>query len=182
MYGFRFARAAELHKTSMDSHNLYLQILADLGVGGIIVFLLLVLGIVRELYVTDKSLANAERRLREALAIAPASYQNAVRAHLADIGFMHATSSAFLAFLFIRLILGVFGHDLYEIYWWLAAGVSIALANMQPTAEARTAEILRALSAADPEPPVRTQRRQPALAPSGLPARALGRASHAGRG
>jgi hypothetical protein len=139
------------------------------------VFLLLIFGIVRELYVTDKSLANAERRLTQALPAAPVSYQDSVRAHLADVQFMHATSSAFLAFLFVRLILGAFGHDLYEIYWWLAAGVSIALANMQPTAEARTAEILRAISAGDPKPPVRAPGRRPSLAPSTVTARALWR-------
>jgi hypothetical protein len=40
--------------------------------------------------------------------------------------------------------------DLYEIYWWFAAGLAIALTNLQPIAAARTAEVTSWFLAAAP--------------------------------
>lgn len=31
----------------------------------------------------------------------------------------------------MRLVLGLFGMDLYEIYWWYGAGLAIVLMGMQ---------------------------------------------------
>ena len=84
---------------------------------------------------------------------------------------MRATASAFLGYLFARLVMGLFGHDLYEIYWWLAAGASIAIVNMQPIVVARTAEIIRRTAAPRP-PPIAAPAR--VAVPSLVPARAWG--------
>jgi len=33
-------------------------------------------------------------------------------------------------FIMIRLVLGLFGMDLYEIYWWFAFSLTISLSNI----------------------------------------------------
>jgi putative inorganic carbon (hco3(-)) transporter len=159
IYSFRSARVELLGKADYDTHNLYLQVMVDLGVVGTVVFGLLIVGLWQELRSTDLTLARAEGELRAALARAPARSEEGQR-HLADICFMRATAAAFLAYVFARLVMGLFGHDLYEIYWWLAAGASIAIVNMQPIAVARTAEIIRRTMAPQP-PPVAAPRRAP---------------------
>ncbi len=168
IYAFRFARVELLGKADYDTHNLYLQLLVDLGIVGTVVFGLLLAGLWSELRSTDLTLGRTERELREALARTPGRSEEGQR-HLEDIRFMRATASAFLGYLFARLVMGLFGHDLYEIYWWLAAGASIAIVNMQPIVVARTAEIIRRMAAPRP-PPIAAPAR--VALPSLVPARA----------
>jgi Mg2+ and Co2+ transporter CorA len=47
-----------------------------------------------------------------------------------DLKLLKAVSLATTAFIIIRLTLGLFGMDLYEIYWWFAIGVTTALYSM----------------------------------------------------
>lgn len=140
---FMLARFHKLHKAPYDTHNLYLQILADLGVGGAVVFSLLVFSLLSELHQADRALARDEQQLHALLKETGAKPPSWMPQHLADVRFMRATTSAFLAFVVMRLFLGFFGHDLYEVYWWLAAGASMAIVNMYPVARARTAEIVK---------------------------------------
>jgi hypothetical protein len=51
---------------------------------------------------------------------------------------MRAVANATTSFLVIRLALGLFGHDLYEVYWWFCAGLVISLSNMCGVARQRT--------------------------------------------
>ena len=46
---------------------------------------------------------------------------------LAESQLTYATAKAIIVFIVIRLLLGVFGMDLYEIYWWFSLGISISL-------------------------------------------------------
>ena len=39
-----------------------------------------------------------------------------------------------------RLVVGLLGHDLYEIYWWFALSLTVALLNMNERAKQRTAQ------------------------------------------
>jgi hypothetical protein len=55
---------------------------------------------------------------------------------------MQAVCSATFAYIVVRLALGCFGHDLYEVYWWIACGLAIALTNIYAASIPRTAEIL----------------------------------------
>jgi putative inorganic carbon (hco3(-)) transporter len=146
IYGFRYARAREFGKIDMDTHNLYLQVLTDLGFPGMLVFLTLVTGILRELYLS-------ERRLGIRIAAVQAAAQKsglaedvraAVMVHLGDLRFLRAVAAAFLGYVVARLGLGLFGHDLYEMYWWLASGASMAIVNMMDTVDQRTAELQQA--------------------------------------
>lgn len=142
IYAFRYAREAQLGKEQYDPHNLYLQMLVEIGLPGSLLFALLMGAVWRELRSSEMALAASERQLEAMVAETPEAEQRR-RRHLADVRFMRGTASAFLAFIFTRLVLGVFGHDLYEIYWWLASGASIAIVNMTPVADARTAAIVR---------------------------------------
>jgi putative inorganic carbon (hco3(-)) transporter len=140
IYAFRYAREAQLGKEQYDPHHLYLQMLVDIGLPGSLLFALLIGAVWRELRSTEMALADGERQLQDVASATPEADERR-RRHLADVRFMRGTASAFLAFIFTRLVLGVFGHDLYEIYWWLVAGASIAIVNMKPVADARTAAI-----------------------------------------
>lgn len=141
IYAFRYAREEQLGKEQYDPHNLYLQMLVEIGLPGSLLFALLIGAVWRELRSTEMALAESERQLQDVVCATPETDERR-RRHLADVRFMRGTASAFLAFIFTRLVLGVFGHDLYEIYWWLASGASIAIVNMKPVADARTAIIV----------------------------------------
>lgn len=141
IYAFRHARLEMLGKEEYDPHTLYLQVLVDLGVLGAVVFAALLLALWRELRSTELALVTTEGRLRSAIGPGAPPAEPLVR-HLRDVRFMIAVACAFQGYVFTRLVLGLFGHDLYEIYWWLAAGASVAIVNMQPIAQARTAAAL----------------------------------------
>jgi O-antigen ligase len=146
IYGFAEARERQLGKSPMDTHNLYLQVLADLGVGGALFFGAFLVALWRELQRVEREfaaeVATVQRLLADGRVRSPAS--DALAGHLADLRFMRAVATAFLAYLAARLFLGLFGHDLYEIYWWLSAGATIALANMLGPARRRTSDLAQA--------------------------------------
>lgn len=58
--------------------------------------------------------------------------------HDRDLGLLIAVSRATGGFIFVRLVLGAFGMDLYEIYWWFGAGIAVALSGMAVTTARRT--------------------------------------------
>jgi len=105
---------------AQDTHNLYLEVATNLGAHGLIIFFGLVFAIMRSLGRTRLRLEEGIRRLRE----------DAVDdddAGLKELQFLRAVTVSVLCFVLARLTLGLFGHDLYEIYWWFGAGLAIAL-------------------------------------------------------
>ena len=62
--------------------------------------------------------------------------------HLTDLEFMEAICNSLIVFIITRLGLGIVGHDLYEVYWWFASGLAIALLNINAIAAKRTNEII----------------------------------------
>lgn len=93
----------EVFGRTQDTHNLYLEVLTNLGVLGGVFFILLVLKIIK----TNK---NSFLKFKE---------QKHYR--LADLCLVVNY------YIYIRLFLGFFGMDLYEIYWWFALGITLAL-------------------------------------------------------
>ena len=89
-----------------DTHNLYLQVLTNLGIVGGFAFVLV-------LYHIFKNLRLAERLI--------------VQCPAAERQWLHMAARAMTVFLVARLIVGMFGMDLYENYWWLAGGLSVAV-------------------------------------------------------
>ena len=59
-------------------------------------------------------------------------------AHIKDLELVVACARGLFLFVIVRLILGVFGMDLYEIYWWFAIGLTIAIFNIGRAAEEKT--------------------------------------------
>lgn len=49
---------------------------------------------------------------------------------LIDLEIIEAVALAITGFIVVRLTLGMFGMDLYEIYWWFAMGVTFSLYSM----------------------------------------------------
>ena len=88
-----------------------------------------------------------ERRFSIQIDRLSASFENKlivpyeIKKHLSDLNLMKAVCSAVFVYIITRLGLGLFGHDLYEIYWWFAAGLAIALFNINVISEKRTEEL-----------------------------------------
>ncbi|MBB3170084.1 O-antigen ligase family protein [Simiduia aestuariiviva] len=86
---------------SQDTHNLYLELLTNIGVLGFLIFLWLIFRIyklatrLQGLYEADKT-PNGR--------------------------FLYALILSLKGYLIARLALGCFGMDLYEIYWWVVLG------------------------------------------------------------
>ncbi|MHB8078493.1 MAG: O-antigen ligase family protein [Candidatus Krumholzibacteriia bacterium] len=115
-----------------DTHNLYLEVATNLGVQGFLVFLFLVGALFascrrarRRLLAQAAELA-PWRRAREL----PPRLAAAIARQVDDLRFLAAVATATAGFIYVRLVLGFFGMDLYEVYWWFGAGLAIVLLNL----------------------------------------------------
>jgi hypothetical protein len=115
-----------------DTHNLYLEVATNLGVQGFAVFVVLMVAMFRAFrrarqdYVEQRTRLKRWLRSREL----PVRLRAAVRAHDDDLRFLAEICRAAAGFVYVRLVLGFFGMDLYEVYWWFAAGLGITLLNL----------------------------------------------------
>lgn len=110
---------------NQDTHNLYLEIATNLGIQGVIVFFLFIISMLK---MFKQVATNARDKLTE---ITDGSHTNS--SLILDLKLIEATALATSAFIYVRLTLGLFGMDLYEIYWWFALGISISLYTMMNT-------------------------------------------------
>jgi putative inorganic carbon (HCO3(-)) transporter len=111
-----------------DTHNLYFEVATNLGVQGFLIWLMLIIAIFKNISRLSLDLKGQLTRL---LAGAPEKVADSgVMTHVANVRLMLAVINAVCAYLVIRLILGFFGMDLYEIYWWVVLGLVIAVHNM----------------------------------------------------
>jgi len=92
----------------LPTHNLYTQILSELGLLGGIIFFLVV-------YQTFKNLKSAHINVKES------NQEKTLKGYVIK---------ALTCFLIMRLFLGLFGDDLMENYWWIAGGLSIILLKL----------------------------------------------------
>jgi len=139
---FPAVRRARFNR-SQDTHNLYLEVATNLGVQGLIVFMALV----GAMMVAFRRTTFAFRRQRKRLArlarhggLTPGA-RRFITAHDNDLELLIATAQAGAGFILIRLVLGMFGMDLYEIYWWFAAGLAFALSGLVVRTSRRTQAI-----------------------------------------
>jgi O-antigen ligase len=129
----------QLFGRKQDTHNLYLEIATNLGIQGIIVFI----GFVSAVWIALARLRRRlDRHLEELRKLALPG--EGVAAHSADLELLLACAKSAWIFLLIRLVLGAFGMDMYEIYWWFLSGLTIALIRLNATAEQRTVEFATA--------------------------------------
>lgn len=133
-----------VYNRSQDTHNLYLEIATNIGLQGLVVFFGLIFSIFRillklqkDIFLQIKDLNTKEKKIYitdEALE----PILDGMRSHVYELQFMLAIVKSVYLFLIIRLFLGVFGHDLYEIYWWFALGITVAVWNMNTVSRNRT--------------------------------------------
>jgi len=93
---------------SQNTHNLYLEVLTNIGPIGLIVFFIFVAKIIG---INKRNIESLQENYP------PGPNQQLL------INLCKAT----IGFILMRLILGLFGMDLYEIYWWVALGFSLAI-------------------------------------------------------
>lgn len=127
-----------------DTHNLYLEIATNLGIQGLIIFALLLFKTLKLLHSINRDASEQIELLRKGMLKENDTGELAKRAkdHANDLALISATASSVFLFIMMRLILGLFGMDLYEIYWWFAFGLTIALFNMNMISTAKTNSIL----------------------------------------
>lgn len=127
---------------SQDTHNLYMEVATNLGIQGFIAFCVMVGAMMTVLHRATVAFKLQRKRLalliRNGPPLPPAARKMLSR-HDRDLQLLIAVSKATGGFIFVRLILGFFGMDLYEIYWWFGAGVATSLSGMVVTAHRRTA-------------------------------------------
>lgn len=136
---------------TQDTHNLYLEVATNLGVQGLIVFMGFVVVMMKSLLIIQKKIERQSIELKKALEFAKKQRSSivkleAVTAHLKDLAFISSTAKAVFLFISVRLALGLFGMDLYEIYWWFSLGLVVALWNMIRSTEKITEQHLHVLS------------------------------------
>jgi putative inorganic carbon (HCO3(-)) transporter len=138
VYGFRQVRN-DMFGRSQDTHNLYLEVLTNLGIQGGIAFALLIFVLIRRLRGVAGDVESQIDQIKE-------HGTKLVSEHLRDLRLLLCVSKATEYFVVIRLGLGMFGMDFYEIYWWFALGICLAIYKINFFAKKRTKEILMLIS------------------------------------
>jgi O-antigen ligase len=118
-----------------DTHNLYLEVATNLGIHGFIIFFGLIIYMIT---VLKRTKYDIDHQIHELIHVQPDKHYN-MKKHIQDLKFMSAIVLAVILFISVRLVLGMFGMDLYEIYWWFALGLTTAIYNIN----SRSREITR---------------------------------------
>ncbi len=130
-----------------DTHNLYMEVLTNLGIQGGIAFVIYIVSLFRLLAKTQKMvLAQLQKlsppgRKKSESANSNKSVSDPnpmLTAHTKDLQLIVATTNAVMGFIVVRLVLGMFGMDMYEIYWWFMLGLALACYRITVFAEKRT--------------------------------------------
>jgi O-antigen ligase len=106
-----------------DTHNLYLEIATNLGVQGLLAFMLFILTML-------KLLNRVKIRTGKYLETLKLIHSQCGANIIEEISLINAVALAVSGFIIVRLTLGIFGMDLYEIYWWFAAALTVSLNSM----------------------------------------------------
>ena len=119
----------QMFNRKQDTHNLYLEVATNLGIHGFAVFAYLIYAMFVALAAARNTIRSEQRRLSALLKIPdlPPRFAKLLHAEIDDMRFLNATAQATSGFLIVRLALGMFGMDLYEVYWWFAAGMAFCL-------------------------------------------------------
>lgn len=104
----------EMFGRSQNTHNQFLELLTNASIFGVIAFTVFVW----------RLLAVNRRNLRRIAAMSSGGDPD--EAYWSQ-RFLAAVAKATIGFIFLRLVLGLFGMDTYEIYWWFALGLTLAV-------------------------------------------------------
>jgi putative inorganic carbon (hco3(-)) transporter len=130
---------------SQDTHNLYLEVATNLGIQGLIVFLFFVAKMGSSLNKSINSVIKQKNEIQDIIEKTNIAQQYAVNAHKhrKDLELIEAAARATILFLIVRLALGLFGMDLYEIYWWFSLGLTVSIFNLTKLAALKTTKITK---------------------------------------
>lgn len=127
---------------TQDTHNLYLEVATNLGIQGFVAFTLLVFAMIKGLASVRNNLQGQLVRLQKLKVDDDSADGLELAEHRKNLEFFLATSKAITLYLVVRLVLGVFGMDLYEIYWWIVIGFVYSLSKLSFVAEINTRRFL----------------------------------------
>lgn len=128
-----------------DTHNLYLEVATNLGIQGLIIFILFIYKMMKVLNEISRESIKQIQEIEKEIKLSnnPKGLLGDVTKHVSDLKLINAIGSSVFMFIVIRLALGLFGMDLYEIYWWFALGLTVSLFNINKIAQDRTSAVLK---------------------------------------
>ena len=131
-------------RNAQPTHNLYTELLSETGIQGFFAFFAM-------LYLVLKSLRGLKSSFHEKLtsltAFAESHSGDAATAYvmqkeIKDLVFLENVCSATILYIYVRLSLGLFGNDLLELYWWIAAGLTLALDQINQVISIRVRQLI----------------------------------------
>ena len=135
---------AKTYGRTQDTHNLYLEVLTNIGIQGFVIFFYLVFRMIKTLYRVNLNISKQIHLLRSKIAQHKNfENRNLHEYHIQDLLFIRAIVLSTILFIFLRLALGLFGMDLYEIYWWFALGITIVTYNINLHSNIITNQLLQ---------------------------------------
>jgi hypothetical protein len=130
-----------------DTHNLYLQVATNLGIQGLIVFGIMIFMLFKVLNKVigraDQQITQLQEKINNDGDGDGDGDSDYVKTHINDLNFIKAAANALKMFITARLILGLFGHDLYEIYWWFSIGIASALYSIIQKSNNKTESLIK---------------------------------------
>lgn len=131
---------------SQDTHNLYLEIATNIGIQGLLIFMVFIYKMLKCLIKIKKSFKIQRFELFEKYDLLKNNQMSEtyykVNVHIWNLKLFEAVANATFLFICARLALGLFGMDLYEIYWWFGLGLTVSLWNMNLYARKYTNNLL----------------------------------------
>lgn len=122
-----------------DTHNLYLEVATNLGIQGLISFVFFIILLLKTLWGTvlrvERSIVYLQTLQKDAERD-PVFLQKILHV-INDYLWIRAISLAVTGYILLRLVLGLFGHDLYEVYWWLSFGFAVVLFRIAKRLDAK---------------------------------------------
>jgi hypothetical protein len=144
LYAFRRVRVQKFGR-DQDTHNLYLGIATNLGIQGLVAFFLFIFFLFKTLKLLKKNIFDQIKSLSGKIEAGDLSIEDreSCTKHLADLKLMHAVCNCVYLYTILRLVLGLFGMDLYDIYWWYSTGLTISIFNMNKISDLKTRQYLK---------------------------------------
>ena len=136
---------ARAGRNQQGTHNLYTQLLSEVGIQGFFAFAFFMYSVLKALRTSrikiSELISSLNRALQDNLSY-PGVWGDLAAKEMRTLKLLEAVCTGTLILLFIRAVLGMFGHDLYEMYWWVASGLAIAVINLLQISEKRVAELI----------------------------------------
>jgi len=144
--GHCFPVVQERHnRRKQETHNLYTQLLAETGVQGFSAFMGLMYVLIRKILGLRKTFRDCRQKINDLLINSNFNKRifnsQDLQRELAVSNFCISMADALFAAMIIRFVLGIFGHDLFEIYWWIFCGIAMALSSILSIQMKRISEL-----------------------------------------